>query len=59
MRIGQIDFTRLVDIDRDVRFLPDRRNAADMIEVSVSQQDLFNDPPVFTAETQPIDIDPQ
>lgn len=54
MRIGQIDFTRLVDIDRDVRFLPDRRNAADMIEVPVSQQDLFNDPPVFTAETHQI-----
>ena len=49
MRIGEIDFSGLMDIDRNIRFLPDRRNAADMIEMSMGQQNFLYDPAIITA----------
>ena len=50
MRIDEISFSGLMDIDRDIRFLPDRRNAANMIEMPVGKKNLLNDPPIFVAQ---------
>ena len=50
MRIAEIGFSGLMDIDRDIRFLPDCRNTADMIEMPVGKKNLLNNPPIFVAQ---------
>lgn len=51
MRIGEIGFSCLVNVDGNIGLFTDGRDPADVIKVTVSEQDLLDDPPVFTAKT--------